>query len=145
MHKFLKIAFTAISLLFFFVTAALAGEECAPSAACVATFGDPAPAKESVDDMVCVWFTQKHAGNVMIVLYENPPTGEEHEGSKVLFEKTRWHPARSKYCFGRWRLEGVVWMLVCNDSEHATRGIPSITRLREDGDIDLCSLSAGCT
>jgi hypothetical protein len=148
MHKFLKICAFAIALLFL-VPAAMAGEDCEVEDVCVATMGATTPVKAPVDNMVCVWFTQKHAGDVMIVLYADAPVGDSHVGTEILFEKTRHHDERSKYCFGAWRLDGAVWLLVCTDKglkgEHATRGIPSLTRLREEGEIDLCSLSTGCS
>lgn len=141
MHRFLM---TFTLGLFAFSTAALAGDECRQNP-CIATFSTPAPPVAPVDDMVCVNFTQRRAGDVMIVLYANPPRGEEHEGSGILFKKNRWQSRQGKYCFGRWRLNGVAWLLVCNDAEHATRGVLSLTRLREEGAIELCSLSHGCS
>ena len=143
MNTFLKVSAVAVPLLFF-APAVMAGEDCEVKDVCIATMGDSAPAKAPVDNMVCVWFTQKHAGDVTIFLYADAPVGDSHVGTEILFEKTRHHPERSKYCFGPQRLDGVVWMMVCNDAEHATRGVPSLTRLREEGEIDLCSLSTGC-
>ncbi len=148
MHKF----FITLTLIFSLVlssgSAVQAGQSCEEGTACVDIIGSITPATAPVDDMVCVWFTQRVAGVVKIVLYAKPPVGDSHVGSGVLFEKARWHPTRSRYCFGKWRLEGAVWMLVCTDKgpkgEHATRGIPSLTKLRDTGSIDVCSLGQGC-
>lgn len=145
MHKFFVTLILTLTLVFSAsVSTSMANQDCKTGDACIATMGNSASAGAPVDGMVCVWFTQDRPGKVMIVLYADAPVGDSHVGTQILFEKTRWHEARSKYCFGEHRLDGVVWMMICNDHEHATRGIPSLTRLREQGEIDVCSLSNGC-
>ncbi len=113
--------------------AAQAGE-CTTDAVCTG-FHNPTPAKPAVDNMVCIWFTQPHAGDVQLILYTQ-------EGGSITYQKTRWHAERDKLCFGAWRLKGVSWLVVCDDWGHATRGIPSITRLMETGEIDVGYLGA---
>jgi hypothetical protein len=114
MHKFLKVCAFVIALLLF-APAAMAGENCEARNDCI-PFGDSRPARAAVDDMVCIWFNQSRPGDVMLVLYEEPSRDGRPEGSGILFEKTRWHDVRSKYCFGAWRLDDAQWIMLCGNS-----------------------------
>jgi hypothetical protein len=136
MHKFLKVCAFVIALLLF-APAAMAGENCEARNDCI-PFGDSRPARAAVDDMVCIWFNQSRPGDVMLVLYEEPSRDGRPEGSGILFEKTRWHDVRSKYCFGAWRLDDAQWIMLCNTPDGAvTLDAGAIARLRRVGEIDV--------
>jgi hypothetical protein len=134
----LKLIFVLLAVLLSSFSVPVMAGGCDKSREC-SGFHNPTPAKPAVRDMVCIWFSHEQAGNVQIILYTQ-------ENGDITYQKTRWHQAgRDKLCFGAQRLQGVTWLVVCDDWGHATRGVPSITRLKEEGEIDVCALSdAGC-
>jgi len=142
MNKFLTtIVFMSVLL---FAPAAMASDECEVQDACVAMFGDHTSTKPAVDDMVCIWFSQRHPSEVKLVLYASPPTGDGAEGEGILFTADNDKGTRGKYCFGAWRLDETAWIMVCNDSRADGMNHIAIAELRQKGEFDLCVIGEGC-